>query len=105
MTDEIIECFETEVGSPTFTAELTEKSMMFPYSSFCNAAYEGNRIKIELYDWQINITGKHLSSLWKHLQMQDVRVIRSNSDNIDGECFISNIEVKQHEEASSEQDS
>ena len=105
MTEEITECYETEMGVPTFTMELPDKSMMLAYSSFRNAAFEGNRITIELYDWMIIISGKHLSSLWEHLQMQDIRVIRSNSDSVDGECFVSSIEVKQHEEAASEQDS
>jgi len=105
MTDENDECFGTEMGIPTFTVELPDEQRMFPYSSFRNAAMKGDRITIELYDWEIGITGQHLSSLWEHLQLQDVRVIRSNSECVDDECCVSSIEVMQHEAPASEQDS
>ena len=97
--ENIDESFETEMGIPIFTIELPEHEQMFPYSSFRNAVFKGNRITMEFYDWKITINGKRLSSLWKQLQLQDVRVIRCNSDSGDGQCFVYSIEVKQLEES------
>jgi len=102
--EDIDDSFETEMGVPHLTVELSSEQKMFPYHSFCNAVFQGNRITIELNDWQITIEGKRLSSLWRQLQVQDVRVIRCNSDRADGQCFVSAIVVKQLEELVEEPD-
>lgn len=104
MTDEKDECFETEMGVPTFTVELPNEQRMFPYNSFRNAVLRADRITIELYDWEIAIAGKRLGSLWKQLQLQDVRVIRINPDTTDGQCAISDIEIRLLEAEPEEQD-
>lgn len=98
MTDEKDECFETETGVPTLTIETAGEIRMFPYSSFRHATLKEDRITVELFEWEIIIHGKQLNSLWRQLQMQDLRVIRPNPGALGGSCAISSIEVSRTEE-------
>ena len=100
MNDQKDECFETETGVPTLTIEVTGTATMIPYSSFRQAVFQEDQIEIECYDWQIEIEGQRLSSLWRQLQMQDVRVIRRSSGAADGPCLISEIKMTQIQEDS-----
>lgn len=98
MTDHHDECFETEVGVPTLTVEIARTATMFPYSSFRQAILQDERIVIELFDWQIVLVGERLSSLWRQLQMQDVRVIRTSGEGSDGSCLVSEIKLARTQE-------
>ena len=93
MNDHHDECFETETGVPTLTIEIAGVATMVPYSSFRQAVFENEQIAIEFYDWQMVIVGERLSTLWRQLQLQDVRVIRPSGGAVDGSCFVSRIKL------------
>ena len=100
MTDNNEECFETETGVPTLTVETAGEMRMFPYSSFRDAVLKEDYVTIQLFEWEIIIHGKRMNSLWRQLQMQDLRVIRPNPGAAGGSCVISSIEVSRTEEDS-----
>lgn len=93
LSDELDECFETELGTPTLTVENSGHHRMIGYGSFCDALMDGNRITIRFRDWIVIVTGESLATLWKQLQMQDVKLIRPSKVKPQHGCRIANIEV------------
>lgn len=72
------EPFEVSVGCPTITFELTEESLMLPWSSLACGSFKYGEIKLIFPTWEVKVVGVELDEVWKLLQMQDVRLLRSS---------------------------
>jgi hypothetical protein len=88
------EPFEVTVGCPTVTFELESGALMLPWSSFSSGFREGDQIRLNYSEWQIEIIGSGLGELWKLLQLQDLRQMNQSSREDHGQnstCRIQTI--------------
>ena len=95
LTNEQDECYETEMGTPTLTIELSSGQRMIPYAGFRDAVFKGDSITIRFLDWIVVIMGKSLLPLWRQLQMQDVRIIRHSLNDSMSDCSVTAIDVRE----------
>lgn len=88
------EPFEVYVGCPTITFDLTDESLMLPWSSFASGVFKDGRIELIFQEWRVQIEGAELGEAWKLLRMQDLRGLRLSSgkgDRAPGDCQIRRI--------------
>ncbi len=79
-----LECdepYEASMGCPTVTFELTDRSLMLPWSSFASGSFNGGEIKLTFQKWEVKIVGIELDEVWKLLQMQDLRLLKGSGEN------------------------
>ena len=89
---EVEDCFEVDPGTPTLTVILNESARMIPYHSFIGATREQSSIRIEFDRWELEIEGANLASLWRALQLQEVRWLQvataEMAEELEGDCVI-----------------
>ena len=88
------EPFEVSVGCPTITFDLTDESLMLPWSSFGSGVFKDSRIELRFQEWRVEIEGRCLGEIWRLLQTQDVRCIMPSSGagaGVEHACKIQNI--------------
>ncbi|MBB5353870.1 hypothetical protein HNR46_004134 [Haloferula luteola] len=87
-------CFDIEVGTPTLTVELPGKQQMLPWSSFLGGDWEGNCIRLRFTGWELILHGRELRELWRELQLQDVRAVRTLQEVEEGDCEVERMNIR-----------
>ena len=82
------------MGTPTVTVVLAGREHMLPWASFVDADLEGGRIRVRFTGWELTLQGRDLRELWREIQLQDVRVLRTAALVEAGDCRLDRIDLQ-----------
>ena len=87
--------FEICEGCPTITIVTSAGEKMFPLFSLIEGSFTTGKIELQFAGWIVEVIGDRLEKLWRHLQMQDVLIVRCSSSDAD-RCQVQKITLREN---------